>query len=134
MSLPLDRDTMFDQRDSLARDLPVISATITLAMLTIQRTMRVEKIELIVDATYAADPTNYYVLTAQHGATALGSWSTLTGAQGTITAGTPVSMVLTADTGQNLVMAAGEVLSLLATKNAAAANIQPRIVVHGRYV
>lgn len=134
MSLPLDQDRMFDQGDSLARDLPAISATIVLAMLTLQRQFRFTAVELISDVTYTQDPANYYVFTLKHGATTVATWSTLTGAQGTITAGVPAAMVLAADSGQALVGAAGEVLSLTATKNGAAVNITPRVVAHGRYV
>lgn len=131
--IPRDPDTIFDQRDSLARDLPAISATIPLALLTLQQNFRVQRAELVVDVTYLVDPANYYVFTLQRGATIVATWSTLTGQQGTITAAVPAAMVLSA-TDTNLVGQVGDVLTLVATKNGAAANIQPRIVVHGKYV
>lgn len=94
---------------------------------------RVERVELMTDATYAADPTNYYVFTLQVGATVVATWSTLTGQEGALTALTPAKMTLSA-TDANLVLAAGGALTLVATKNGAAANITPRVVVHGRTV
>jgi hypothetical protein len=137
MALPLDPVPLTSFTVTpVSRDCPAISATITLALesLAAGRAFRIERAELIVDATYAADPANFYAFTLQHAATAAATFSTQTSAQGAITAAVPAQMILAANTGNNLVIQGGEVLSLLATKNGAAANITPRIVVHGRYV
>ena len=133
--MTLDPDTMFQERAKFPRSCPAVSATATFAIATPDpnRPFRVDRAELIVDATYAADPANFYALTLQKGATVIAAWSTQTTAQGALTGGTPAAMVLSG-TDANLVLAAGDVLSLVATKNGTAANITPRVVVHGRYV
>ena len=112
-----------------------IAATTTTAICTpdLFRLFRVDRAELIVDATYLVDPANYYVFTLQAGATVIATWSTLTGQQGTLTANVPATMVLTA-TDLNRVVPLGVPLTLVATKNGAAANVQPTIAVHGRTV
>lgn len=135
MTLPVDPQTMFTERLPWQRSLPAISATSTFPIATpsLVRSYRVERVELMVDATYAADPANFYTFTLQKGATVIATWSTLTGQQGTLTANVPGLMVLSV-TDANLVLAGGDVLSLVATKAAAAANITPRVVVHGKYV
>lgn len=135
MSTPLDPQTMFTERAPFQRSCPATSATSTYPIATPSptRKFRVERVEIMVDATYTSDATNYYVLTLQKGATVIATWSTLTGAEGTLTGGTPGVMTLSG-TDANLVLAAGDVLSLVATKNAAGANITPRVVAHGRFV
>lgn len=131
---PLDPNHRYAERVLLQRDMPAIAATSTLAIAKVDRPYRIDRVEIIVDAAYAADPANYYQLALVHGAgpTTAASWSTETGQQGALTGGASADMVPSADA--NLVVAAGETISLVATKAAAAANIQPRIVVHGRYV
>jgi hypothetical protein len=94
---------------------------------------RVERVEIMSDADYTADASNYYVLTLQSGATVLATWSTQTGQEGALTNLVPASMTLSA-TDANLVLAAAAALKLVATKNGSAANITPRVVVHGRTV
>ena len=137
MGVLLDPNLYGSQDRTLSRDCPVISATTTLALGTNPQPTRVFQVELIVDTTYAADPSNFYVfaLIWGSGPTTLATWSTLTGAvnQGTLTAGVPAQMVLsTTDT--DLVIGANRTVRLLATKNGTAANIQPRVVVNGRTV
>jgi hypothetical protein len=126
---------MFDERSSFVLDAAAISATTTIPIVTpsTARSFRVERVELMSIATYADDAANYYVLTLQKGATVIGTWSTLTGANGAITGGTPVTLTLSG-TDAALVLAGGDVLSLVATKHASAANITPRLVVHGKFV
>ena len=119
---------------SIARDLPATSATTTYALFTAQRTFRVTAIELIVDTTYAADPANYYSIAIQVGGRTVGTWSTQTSAQGAITGGTPASVPLATESGQNRVAAKADVVTLVATKHGTAANITARVVVHGIYV
>ncbi len=121
------------QRQSFPFALPAVSATTTLALTTLPLRFRLDRAELIVDATYTQDPANYYVFTLQAGGTVLGTWSTLTGQQGTLTGGTPAAMVL-ATPDANLVNIAGNVLSLVCTKFGAAANATLRINVHGRHL
>lgn len=135
MSLPLDPNTILQQAVGASRDCPATAATATYVLVTALRTIRVDRVELSVDATYAADTTNFYAFTLVWGAglTVAASWSTQTSAQGAITATVPAVMVLSA-TDANLVIAAGSVIKLIATKAASAANITPRVVLYGRAV
>lgn len=136
MTLPRDGTTdIFQDGRSLPFTLPAISATVTLGLTTVDRTFRVKRVEIVVDSTYTADPANFYAFTLIHGggSTVAASFSTQTSAQGAITAGVPVTMVLNA-TDASRVCAALDTLSLVATKNGTAANITPRIVLHGTYV
>lgn len=134
MTTTVDNNNLLSQARTLSRDCPAVSATIILPLGTFRAPVRLERAELMVDATYAASATDFYVFQLKHGATVMATWSTQTAAQGAITAAVPVAMVLSADTGQNLVIAAAAVLTLTATKNASAADITPRIVLHGRSV
>lgn len=95
---------------------------------------RVTHAQLLVDTTYAADASNFYVLALVHNGTTVASWSTQTAAQGALTAFTLAEMVLAADTGNNRVVQTGEVLTLVCTKNASAPNISARCIVHGRFI
>lgn len=133
----LDPNGILQQAVGLSRDCPATAATATYVIGTALRTIRADRVELSVDATYAADTTNFYTFTLVWGAglTIAASWSTQTAAplQGAITAAVPAVMVLSA-TDANLVIAAGSVLKLIATKAASAANITPRVVLYGRAV
>ncbi len=98
------------------------------------RTFRVESVEYILPAGFVADSSNYWTVALKNGSTVVASWSTLTSAQGTITAGTPVQLVLST-TDANLVFAAGDIVSAVLTKTASALPLPPgRITVHGHYV
>lgn len=133
--MPLD-PSPFDQLATYqCIPLAAIAASTPFAICTMDRPFRIDRVEVVSDATYAADPANYFTLTAAHGAgnTVAASWSTLTGAQGALTGGTPSVMILSA-TDANRVVPAGAVLKFIATKFAVAANITPRIVVRGRFV
>ncbi len=128
----LDNNDLLTEGRRLSRDCPATSATSTYVLGTTRRQERIEKVELMVDADYAASSTLFYAFTLQVGATVIASWSTQTAAQGALTAGVPVSMVLA--TGATLLVAAGAVLKLVATKASTAADITPRVLVHSRVV
>lgn len=132
----LDPNTMFSEPRIISRTAAVaIAATGSLVIGVPSSTLkvRIARVEIMSDATYADDAANYYVLTLQAGATVIATWSTLTGAEGALTALTPAKMTLSA-TDANLVIAANAALKLVCTKNGSAANITPRVVVHGRTV
>lgn len=59
----------------------------------------------------AAHASNYFTITVKKGSTVMASWSTQVGAQGTLTADTPVSLVLSA-TDANTVAAAADVITV----------------------
>lgn len=111
-----------------------VAATVVHKLRVIRRPMRIEKVDYILPAGYTQDAANYYVIELRKGATVIASWSCQTGQQGTITADTPVSLVLSA-TDANRVCAAGDVLSLALVKFGAAANLPlGRMCAHGLYV
>ena len=138
MTQPLDSlGPLFGQEAQLERDLPAVSATGTyvLGVFSLTRAFRVQRVEVIVDATYAANPSAFYVLALVHGAGVVNAaqWSTQSTAQGAITGGTPAVMVPNG-TDANSVIPGGDVVSIVCTKNSTAANITPRVVVHGHFV
>lgn len=118
-----------------SRDAMSCAATTPFAIETAKRPFRIDSIELISDATIVQDPANFYSLALQVGGRTVGTWSLLTGAQGTITAAVPALVPLAAEVGQNRVAAQGDLVQLVATKNGTAANlVNLRCVVHGRYI
>jgi len=136
--LTRDDNSFFRERMSFSFDVKAaVAATATLGICTPDpnRLFRIERVEILVEAAYAADPANFYAMTLSHGAgpTTAASWSTQTSAQGALAANATQAMVLSG-TDANLVVPAGALLKLVLTKNGAAANIQPRVVIHGRYV
>ncbi len=136
-AIPRDKNTMFQDAMSWIVPLPTYAATTTSPLVTPStkaRLFQIERVEIMVDATYASDATNYYVFTLEHGSgpTTAATWSTLTGAEGTLTGGTPGVMTLSA--AANLIVPANDVVSLLATKHSAGANVTPRIAIHGHYL
>lgn len=109
-------------------------STTTIKLMTSKRQMRITKVEIINPAGLAGDASNYWTLALKKGSTTMASWSTATAAEGTLTANTPVLMTLSA-TDANLVTDVDDVLSLVLTKAASAANLPAgRVVVHGNYV
>lgn len=116
--------------------LPAISATAQLTLCSFRNLVRFDRIELITDATYAADPANYYVFQATNGdgSQVVASWSTQTGQQGAIAAGVPANMVMNADSNLWAFRTQPSILQLRATKTGTAANATLRVVPHIRYV
>lgn len=98
------------------------------------RALRIDRIDYInPTGLAAATPTNFFAIQLKNGSTVLGSWSTLTGAQGTLTADTFVALVLNA-TDANLVVAPGSTLTLLLDETGAATLPAGKLIVHGRYL
>ena len=111
-----------------------VAATVVHKLRTVQRPMRVEKVEYVLPAGYTQDAANFYTIELRKGATVIASWSCQTGQQGTIAPDTFVNLVLSA-TDVNRVCVAGDVLSLALVKSAAAANLPlGRICAHCKYV
>ncbi len=131
-------DTDFATPRNFTRDVAAVAATGTFAVMVARAAdgfgFRITSAQLITDATYAADAANFYVLTLVHNVTTIASWSTQTAAQGALTALVTNEMILSADAGINRVVLPGETLTWVLTKNASAANISARVVVHGRFV
>lgn len=137
--MPIPLDLLPDVRPAtFSKDTGAVAATSTFSVMACANAtgevFRVTGAHLLVDATYAADVANFYALALVHNSITLATWSTQTSAQGTLTAFTDQLMILAADTGTSLTVQPGEVLTLVATKNASAANLTVRVVVHGRFV
>lgn len=83
---------------------------------------------------FAADPSNYWTVQINAGATIIYQWSTQTAQQGTLTADTWVEFVKNA-TDANLVVAPGTVLTLVITKTGAPGTFPAGSgVIEGRYI
>lgn len=95
------------------------------------RKFRVDKIHYNNPTGLVADVTNYFAIQVKNGSTVVGSWSTLTGAQGALAAGTTVDLVLNS-TDANLVLAAGDELSLLLDETGTQTLPAGRVQVWGR--
>jgi hypothetical protein len=110
------------------------AATTTLACETVDNPTRIDSVEVLNPTGFVADAANYWVLTFQKGSTVIGTWSTLTGAEGTITANTKAAMTMSAtDTAK--VAAVGDLLKLVITKHGSPAAFPAgRVVAHGRIV
>lgn len=111
-----------------------LGATKTIKAITTQRRFRVDKVEYISPTGFVQDASNYWTIALKKGSTSMAAWSTQTSAQGTIAANTFVNLVLDA-TDANRVAAVSDVISIVFTKAASAANLPAgRFVAHCRYV
>ena len=134
MSIPNNDQADLEQHDRKALDHPSTAATATFAVETLLAgTFRVTAIEILNPTGLAQDPANYFSVSLLAGATTIGTFSTLTGAQGTITANTSALFVLSA-TDANCVAPQGSLLKLVFTKTGTQTFPAGRIVVHGRYI
>lgn len=101
------------------------------------RDFRVDSVEYINYKGFVQDASNFWAIALKNGSTVVAQWSTqsgLTPAQGTLTAGVPVQLVLSG-TDANLVLAATNVFSVVLTKSGTPAPLPPgRVTVHGHYV
>lgn len=111
-----------------------VAATTTQKFCKVPRIFAVDTVEWLTPTTVTQDAANYWTIALKNGSTVVASWSTLTGAQGTITGGTGVTLVNSA-TEANLVFAAGDTMSLVMTKTGSPSPLPPgRMTVHGHYV
>lgn len=109
-----------------------LSATGADKLIQAQKRTRVDRVLIINPAGFTVDPTNYWTIQFKVGATVVASWSTLTGAQGTLAADTFADMVLNVDT-TTLIMNAGDTVSFAYVKTGAPANFPAgRIQIVGR--
>lgn len=115
----------------VSRDAITMSATTTSVIETGQRPFRVDAVELIYDPGQALSTSNYFAFNLRVGGRSCATFSLHDTA---IVAGTPSVMVLVAESGQNHVLAAGEVLDMVSTLTGTLTLTNLRVVVHGRYV
>jgi hypothetical protein len=129
-------NSILQERFFFAFDHALASATITHQLFTAQRAIRIDLVEYINVTGLAGHASNFWTIGLQKGSTVMALWSTDSDivTEGTITADTFIAPVLSA-TDANRVTAAADVVKLVLTKAASAANLPAgRIVVHGRYV
>lgn len=99
-----------------------------------KRAMRIDSIQYVNPTGLAAStPSNFFAIQLKNGTDVLGSWSTLTAAQGTLTADTFVDLVLNTDT-TKLVVAAEATLSLLLDETGTATLPAGKMIVHAHYL
>lgn len=83
----------------LPYDVPQETVTTTVKIHGVKgRTVRIDRVWYNNPTGFAADASNYWVISLQDGSTVLASWSTQTSAQGALTANTPVELVMGATT------------------------------------
>lgn len=111
----------------------VTADTTTKEYKTGSRPLRISGIDYINPTGLAQDASNYFAIQVKVGSTVVGSWSTLTSAQGTIAADTFVALVLNA-TDANLVVPAGSTLTLLLDETGTATLPAGKVIVRGRYL
>jgi len=95
--------------------------------------LRITRVFYVNPTGLAQDPTNAFIVKITDGTNVAASWSTVTGAQGSLAANTPVELVLTA-TKANLTLTAGEVLTLFLDETGDTTLPAGRVVVEGYLV
>lgn len=120
------------QRFRLSYDFASVTTTTTDVIYKAKiKGIQVDRCLLILPAGLAANVSNFVTAAlVKNGSTVVASWSTSTVGQGTITAQTPVEMVLSG-TLANLFVADGDVLDLLLTVTGTVTVPLGRIVVEG---
>lgn len=111
-----------------------VSATTMFAVCTLDTATRFDSIEVLNPTGFVQDASNYWTLALKSGSKTLGSYSTQTSAQGTLTANTAGAMLMNA-TDTNKIGAAGELVTLVLTKTGTPGNFPTgRVVAHARRV
>lgn len=113
---------LLSESNVVAYEHGTISATTVVKLRTIKTPTRVVFTEYDNVAGFATDATDYWTVQLRKGATVIASWSTLTGAQGSLPADTFVNLV-PSSTDADSVCAAGDVLSLAFVKTGSPANL-----------
>lgn len=119
----------------IAYDHVAVTADTTVKLFTVPagKRFRLTRAEYINPTGLAQDATNYFTIKVLKGATVMASWSTLTGAQGTIAADTFVDLV-NSSTDADLIAAAAAVIALFLDETGTASLPAGRIVLHGYYL
>lgn len=96
--------------------------------------LRIDSVQYVNPTGLAQDASNYFNIKVLKGAsTVVANWSTLTGAEGTLTANTFVNMVMSSTDADKVLDAADE-LSYFLDETGTASLPAGRIVIRGRYV
>lgn len=124
---PISRRTTY----RVAYDFASVSADTTTKIAAVKlRSVRVERVWLSVPVGVVADATNFVTFKILKGSTVVASWATSVAGQGTITAATPVEMVLSA-TVANRFLADADILSVFVDVNGTITVPLGRVVVEG---
>jgi hypothetical protein len=107
--------------------------TIKLCKIPTGKRVRVDKVQYVNPTGLTQDGTNYFTVKLLNGSTVAYSWSTLTGAQGTLTADTFVNLVAS-NTDADLVFGADAEMKLMLDESGTATLPAGRINVFGRFV
>ena len=98
------------------------------------RHFQVERVDYVNPTGLAGDASNYFNIKLQYGSTTvIANWSTLSSAEGTLTADTWVAMTLNA-TPANLVLAPGTEVSLFLDETGTSSLPAGKLVIHGRFL
>jgi hypothetical protein len=108
-----------------------ITTDTTIKLMTVDEDFDVDQVEVISPVGLATDAANYYVISLKKGSTIMASWSTLTGAEGALTANTLMSMTLSATVG-NRRASKGDVLSLSLDETGTQTLPAGHVVIRGR--
>ncbi len=112
------------------------NATETFKLFTIPtgKRVRIDKVELLVDGGVTGHASNFWDFEVRKDATVMHEYSTDSADEGTLAADTLTDMTAST-TDENLVANETDIVSLVLTKNASAADMSPgRIKLHARYV
>ena len=127
------KNRFLQERVVLSFDMASTAATETLKFHYCAHPFRVERADIVNPTGLVADASNYFVITLQDGATVMATWSTLTGANGSLPANTFTQLVNSAVSGA-LDAAAGDTLSMVLTLHGTQTLPAGRLVLHGRYL
>jgi hypothetical protein len=108
------------------------SADATLKLFKAPRAMEIDKVEILSVTGLAQDASNYFNIKLLNQALVAANFSTLTGANGSLTANTFMAMTL--GTLANRSVAADSILSLMLDETGTAVMPHGRLVIHARYV
>jgi len=132
MSLKLKNDH-FQERVSFALTHGAVTATTAEKVWSPTRKFLLERVWYNNPTGLAEDPTDFFDIQILKGATVAANHSTETGREGTLTADTPVELVLSA-TQANRVFDAGDVMSLNLDEGGTATLPAGRLMIEGRYL
>lgn len=127
--------THWQDRFRMTYDLPSETSDTTVKLLKVKgRSIAVERVMLNLPAGLAASGTDYVNYKLLKGASTVAfNWSTQTGHEGTITADTPVELVITV-TPHNAVFDDGDIMSLFIDTTGSPTSPAGRLVIEGHEI
>lgn len=132
MALPRRKDKFRTESRTINYDHAQVVADTTIKLWKVPagRSFRITRAFYVNPTGLAANATNYYTIKILNAAAIAAQHSTLTGAEGTLTANTPVDLVLSA-TDANRVLPAGAELALFLDLTGTATLPAGRVVIEG---